>query len=442
MSRVIVLVFRELRAVDQTALVLACSKSNEVLVTFNFDPSQYEEKQNKYFTHRGFEMLKDAVAELNSVLSDKLYVMEGILLDNLKSLMQHFKPQQLYVTQDYTPFAIKRAEQINVLCRVLGVEMVYISDHVLFIPPKPYKKFTPFYNLARAVEPAKPHRAQLASVVDYKKIPNLREHRIPDQLIGVNNNLRRQALGILNKIATKQITYEKDNLASGLHISAFLKYGLISIREAYTAAHAAGIEELVRQFYWRDFWYQLALHNPQVFSGPLNLRFAKLPWTNDRGMINKWILGRTGYPIVDAGMRELKETGYIHNRIRLVVACFLVKNIGADWRIGEKYFAMQLVDYDPAINNGNWQWVAGVGADAQPYIRTFNPSLQAKTLDPKTEYIRRWVEELRSPEIDNRSILQWEKYHPQFPESKFHYPAPMLDYTKTKEQIIEWYKNA
>ena len=188
-----------------------------------------------------------------------------------------------------------------------------------------------------------------------------------------------------------------------------MKYGNISVREAYhIMKNKLGIEsDLIKQLIWKDFYAQLLYHNPKVLGNALKPKYNDIQWENNPTYLKKWKDGKTGFPIVDAGMRELNKTGYMHNRARLITASFLIKTLLIDWQKGEKYFAQKLTDYDPASNNGNWQWVASTGADSQPYFRIFNPWSQSKTHDSDCEYIKKWIPELEG--IPNKSIHQWDK---------------------------------
>ncbi|MCX7847016.1 MAG: FAD-binding domain-containing protein, partial [bacterium] len=209
---------------------------------------------------------------------------------------------------------------------------------------------------------------------------------------------RREALRILGDLGGfKEYAKTRDFPArptTGL--SAHIKFGTVSLREVYAAACAAlgRGHVLIRELYWHDFFTQIGWHFPHVFGHAFQRRYEKLGWREDEGMFQAWCEGRTGFPIVDAGMRELNTTGFMHNRVRMIVASFLVKDLWIDWRWGERYFAQRLVDYDPCVNNGNWQWAASTGCDAQPYFRVFNPWLQQRKFDGGGEYIRRWVPEL------------------------------------------------
>jgi deoxyribodipyrimidine photo-lyase len=189
---------------------------------------------------------------------------------------------------------------------------------------------------------------------------------------------------------------------------------------------------------WRDFYFQLGVGFPKVLHGePLKEKYINIKWENDIKKFNLWKSGNTGYPIVDAGMKQLNATGFMHNRARLITASFLVKNLFIDWRWGEKYYASKLYDYDPLVNNGNWQWVSSTGADSQPYFRMFNPWLQSKKHDPDGSYIKKWIPGLI--DVDPKIIHHWYKYS-KLREYSNMYIKPIVDYHKTKKIVLETYK--
>jgi deoxyribodipyrimidine photo-lyase len=223
------------------------------------------------------------------------------------------------------------------------------------------------------------------------------------------------------------------------HLSPYLKFTVCSPREVYNAlcSQLGTQHALIRSLYWRDFFTMIAYFFPYVFSGSFYPKFDKLAWSDDMTAFEKWCKGCTGFPIVDAGIRELNATGFMHNRVRMITASFLIKDLHINWRWGEKYFAQQLVDYDPAVNNGNWQWVASTGCDVQPYFRIFNPWSQQKKFDPECVYIKRWVPELKN--LEPKLIHQW--HDDRTRPFKHAYFAPMLDHSiKTKETLKAYQK--
>jgi deoxyribodipyrimidine photo-lyase len=221
-------------------------------------------------------------------------------------------------------------------------------------------------------------------------------------------------------------------------LSAHNKFGTCSIREVYFAIkHRIPEEkELIRQLYWRDFYTYITYHNPQVFGQAYRTEFDDITWSQSTNDFEKWCTGQTGFPVVDAAMRQLNQTGYLHNRARLIVSSFLIKDLMINWQWGEKYFAQKLVDYDPAVNNGNWQWVASTGTDMQPYFRIFNPWTQQEKFDAECEYIKKWVPELK--DIDTKTIHNWYKSDKQIKG----YPRPMVDHSVQREKVKDLYKKA
>lgn len=466
----LVLITREFRTTDHTALYEAAKVCDKIVPLFIFDPKQYDDKKNLYFSERSFRILKAAVAEMRYILDDKMAVICGDFLEQLKAVINHLRPSMLFMTKDYTAFAQSRETDVSIYCKNTGIQFVSVHDHLLFLSPKPYKKFTPFYNLALKEIPKLPKIMDLKHKLYITEDLAKATKQLPAHLNSKLLNLRRQAIHQLEHLISglKAQTFKKDSLDSSARISTYLKYGLLSVREVFhglAEIRTKGGKEdkkdredkkkkdeddedndkilspkdVIRQIYWRDFYYQLAWYNPQVFGSPLQPKYKAIPWEENRENITHWMRGTTGVPIVDAGMRQLNEEGWISNRMRLITSCYLVKVIGANWLMGERYFAMQLEDYDPAINNGNWQWVASTGADSQPYIRTFNPSLQSKAHDPECLYIKRWLPELK--ELTPQEIHKYAQYH-QALIDKYHlrYPKPILDFDERKKMIIDWYK--
>ena len=219
-------------------------------------------------------------------------------------------------------------------------------------------------------------------------------------------------------------------------LSASIKFGCISIREMYYALRSK--TALIRQLYWRDFYANVMYEFPRVLGHSLKPKYDKINWHHNSNWFNAWKKGETGYPIVDAGMRQMNTTGYMHNRARLIVASFLVKTLLIDWREGEEYFAQTLTDYDVANNNGNWQWIASSGADSQQFYRIFNPWLQGENFDKDCEYIKKWVPELST--LDPKIIHNWETEWVNHKDIK--YPKPICNYSQQKEKVLKMYKDA
>lgn len=223
------------------------------------------------------------------------------------------------------------------------------------------------------------------------------------------------------------------------HLSPYLKFTVCSPREVYAAVchHLSPHHELIRSLYWRDFFTSIVFFFPHVFKSAFHFKFNALKWSYSKRAYQRWCEGSTGFPIVDAGMREMNKTGFMHNRVRMITASFLIKDLHIDWRWGEKYFAQTLIDYDPAVNNGNWQWVASTGSDTQPYFRIFNPWSQQKKFDLECTYIKKWIPELR--DFSPKAIHEWyeEKYRAGYRK----YPAPMTNHKKAAKEALHAYRS-
>jgi deoxyribodipyrimidine photo-lyase len=242
---------------------------------------------------------------------------------------------------------------------------------------------------------------------------------------------RNEGLKILNQIQTHK-NYERERdfpaIKGTTNLSAHIKFGTVSIREVYHAIKQIDNFALLRQLYWRDFYIHIGFHFPHVFKGSFRPKYDRLDWKYDKSLFTIWCEGNTGFPIVDAGMRQLNSTGWMHNRVRMIVASFLTKDLLINWQWGERYFKEKLVDYDISVNNGNWQWAASTGCDPAPYFRIFNPWLQQKKFDPYCDYIKSFIPELR--DYNPRIIHNLFKTHPQ----KLNYPKPIVNHSVMREK--------
>ena len=337
----------------------------------------------------------------------------------------------------------------------LGVEDLIIvdSDDALLVDPqtfakddgRPYTVFTPFYRKASQREVRTPTGepvGRCSPADDYHgPLADLRSFW-PDATAPsrVSRGGRSRALAILKTIRTFADYERHRDLPAErgtTHLAPHHKFGTISIRETYHAVastFSAG-HTLVRELYWRDFFTHIAWHFPHVFSGAFHREYDHMAWVDRPDHFAAWCEGRTGFPLVDAGMRELVATGFMHNRVRMVVASFLVKDLHIDWRKGEAFFARHLTDYDPAVNNGNWQWAASTGCDAQPYFRVFNPWLQQQRYDPDCRYIRRWV-----PELGELTPREVHALHTPSLTRLVDYPAPLVDHAGQKAAVVALFK--
>lgn len=440
---------RDFRLDDNTGLIEALKNSEEVIPVFIFDPRQADKKNNSYFSQNAFEFLLESLKDLNGQLIDKkskLYVFEGVSENVVEKLLKEEKIDAVFVNKDYTPFSIQRDKNIEEICKKNRADFKTSPDMLLNEPEEilkkdlmPYTVFTPFWKYASIIDVKKPQKNIFNNYYKQKismeiNLEKNEYSKNPYRFKGGRN----EAIRILKNISSLK-NYESVRdypyIDGTSKLSAHLKFGTISIREAYwaVAREFTKAHPLLRQFYWRDFFYHIAYNFPRVFGNAFQEKYNNIKWNYNEKFFDAWKKGMTGFPIVDAGMRELNTTGYMHNRVRMIVASFLTKDLHIDWRLGEKYFAQKLTDYDPCINNGNWQWAASTGCDAQPYFRIFNPWLQQKKFDPKCEYIKKWVSELKdfSPET----------IHSIFEYQIANYPKPIVEHYKESKEAIDRYKS-
>ena len=445
---------RDLRVIDNIGLNLANSKCKRIYPVFIFTPEQVT-SANKFKADNAVQFMIETLQDLSSQINKmggKLLCFYGHNVQIVSYLIKALDINAVCFNADYSPYAMQRESSIIQLCDKMGVAIEYGHDYYLHPPGtilngsgEPYQKFTPFYNesLRKKVEsPASLRRIHFAS-----SNKNL-EHSISlvdalKKFTKVNPNIlvhggRTNAITQL-KVAAKNIknyprTHNELSQPTS-QLSAYIKFGCISIREVYKTFRSK--HDFIRQLFWRDFYANILYSFPQVLGHALKPNYNKVRWHHNTNWFNAWTKGETGFPVVDAGMRELNETGYMHNRARLITSSFLIKTLLIDWQKGEQYFAKKLTDYDPASNNGNWQWTAGSGADSQPYFRIFNPWLQGENFDPNCEYIKKWVPELK--DVPVKDILHWEDTYSQYKNIK--YPRPICNYEEQKDKALTMYKS-
>ncbi len=413
---------RDLRVEDNVGLFQALSRETPVIPLFIFDRTILEELPK---ADPRVQFIHTQLAEIHAIFESHnsgLLIEHGQPLEIWEKLIATYDVDAIYTNRDYEPYALKRDASVAALCANHAIEFLTFKDQVLFekddiLKPdgNPYTVYTPFKN---------------------KWLERLRTEGIPESVspnfsrLYLNNFAfpRLDAIGF-SPSAIRIPPFQLDHLTnydqvrdfpaingtSGL--STHLRFGTVSVREIIRKAlkiNAVFLSELI----WREFFMQILFHFPDVVNNNFRSKYDLIEWRNNTTEFQAWCDGNTGYPMVDAGMRELNATGLMHNRVRMVTASFLCKHLLIDWRWGEAYFAEKLLDYDLAANNGNWQWAAGTGCDAAPYFRVFNPSEQLKKFDPKMEYIRKWV-----PEIDG-----------------FGYPEPIVDHKFARERALKSYK--
>jgi deoxyribodipyrimidine photo-lyase len=440
---------RDLRLTDNTALNAALSLSQQVMLVFIFDPRQIE--PHPYQSRPALQFMLEALEDLQAQIARQ----GGLLYffhDRPEQVITHLQTEQqiqaVFVNRDYTPFSRRRDNDLRQLCSSLHLDFHSHADLLLNEPEQvlksdatPYQIFTAFYNRARQNPVALPQSLTAGQFSVNYPMAGLTG---PEQFKQAHGNAlsggSAAALAILEHTLPDCQNYSRQRdfpaLAATTSLSAYLKFGCCSIREAFYAILQNLGEEhaLLRQLYWRDFFTHIAFHFPRVFGHAFHARFDAIPWENNAQNFRAWAHGRTGFPIVDAGMRELQQTGGMHNRARMITASFLVKDLHVSWRWGEQYFAQHLLDYDPCVNNGNWQWAASTGCDAQPYFRIFNPWLQQKKFDADCRYIKQWLPELR--DLPAAAIHHWSGQI-----ANIDYPRPIVDHALQSQKIKAIYKN-
>ncbi len=441
---------RDLRLADNTALLAALAESKNVVPCFIFDPAQVT-NENHYKSNNALQFMLESLDDLAAQLAakgGKLHLFYGDPIDVVATIIKESGIEAVFVNSDYTPFSIKRDKALAALCKKLGVDF-HAYDDALLNPPAagcktdgtPYSIFTPYFNHASMISVAEPKQNKHTNygTVSRKEVElkSILDERNDDIFARGGRAEAKKILAHLDRYKNYEQERDLPAVAGTTGLAAHLKFGTCSVREVYhaiTGALGKG-HTLIKQLYWRDFFTHVAFYGPHVFGHAFNKKYQHIKWDNNMRKFRRWCIGDTGFPIIDAGMRQLNQTGWMHNRVRMIVASFLVKDLHIDWRMGEQYFAIKLVDYDPAVNNGNWQWAASTGCDAQPYFRIFNPWLQQKNFDPDCRYIKQWVPELAR--LSPAHIHDWYKTSVQPSQP---YPKPMVDHAVVSKQAIELFK--
>ncbi len=443
---------RDFRIKDNTAWnKMLMNENGPIYPIFIFTPEQIDGKLNKYKSDNSVQFMIESLLELNKEIKltfcygEIIKVLNNIIITNSSN-----KIKSIYTNTDYTPYAIHRDEIIEKYCKDHDIKFEPCHDITLFEPNtiinssgKIYQKYTPFMRACIAKRVPKPNSINKSKVIKHAKtsyeisINKMKSFYKHNELIHVHGG-RPNALKILNNI-NKFSSYTKTRNTLHLNttnLSAYLKFGCISIREAWYKLKIN--KTLIRQLIWREFYYHLGYGFINRFGKSLKPQYDNIKWINNSSHFKKWCEGRTGFPIVDACMTQLNKTGYMHNRGRLIVSSFLVKNLLVNWKYGEKYFAQKLVDYDVFVNQGNWQWVSGSGADSQPYFRIFNPNRQSENYDKDAIYIKKWLPELK--DVDNKHLHDWDNYYQDYKDNKIDYPKPIINYTESKNKALTMYR--
>lgn len=419
---------RDLRIEDNAALHAALKSGFPVLLLFIFDKAILDplptEDRRVVFIHRSLNRLKDRLEQMGSTLMIKY----GMPSDVWEELTATFNVKAVYTNHDYEPYAKQRDQEVSNILNGKSIPFLTYKDQVIFekseiVKPdgKPYTVFTPYskqwkIKLNDFYIKAYPTEQYLENLLrcEPSKMPSLTGLGFKDMNIGF------PGVDFAAKLASYELRrdYPADDATS--YIGLHLRFGTISIREAARTALANHADKWLSELIWRDFYMMILHHFPQVQHQAFKPAYDRIQWRNNEQEFEAWCNGRTGYPIVDAGMEQLNQTGFMHNRVRMVVASFLTKHLLIDWRWGEAYFAEKLLDYELASNVGGWQWACGSGNDAAPFFRVFNPELQAKKFDPKNQYIYKWA--------------------PQYKQEK--HDPPIVDHAFARDRMLRVYKAA
>lgn len=420
---------RDLRLQDNAGLFHALTENKDVLPLFIFDTAILDRLENKL--DKRVDFIHQALTQLNTELhraGTSLLVRTGTPLQVFESLCSEFLITSVYTNHDYEPLAIKRDCEVEEFLRNKSIRFRSFKDQVVFEKQEvvkddglPYTVFTPYSKKWKAtlsedhLRPF-PSEQHLSSFVNWSpsRLPTLASIGFSET--GIKFRVPQPDESVIEHYHE---TRDYPAIAGTSKLSVHLRFGTVSIRQLVKKARQLN-EQWLNELIWREFYMMILFHFPHVAVSAFKKNYDRIPWINNPDDFERWCNGQTGYPIVDAGMRELNQTGFMHNRVRMITASFLVKHLLIDWRWGEAYFAEKLMDFDLSANNGGWQWAASSGCDAAPYFRVFNPSEQTKRFDPKLNYIRKWVPELDSLE----------------------YPLPVIDHKFARERVLATYKKA
>lgn len=411
---------RDLRLRDNTALNLAISKKLSVQPIFIFDDDILNELPNDdprvCFIYKNLNHIDKSLKKHHS----SMLCLRGKPVEIFKELIKTFEIDSVYVNKDYEPYARQRDQKIKQLLNAHDVSFISIKDQVIHEENEvlkndntPYTVFTPFKRKWLDHYHPKKYSDKIDCNYFYRQIrtfPSMEELRIKKSHILVKDFN-------LSKLDDYEQIRDYPHINQTSYLSPHLRFGTVSIREILSKLKPKN-SVFQSELIWREFFMQILYHFPHVVTENFKPKYNAIKWLNNESDFEKWRSGNTGYPIVDAGMRQLNETGYMHNRVRMITAGFLCKHLLIDWRLGEAYFAKKLLDYELSSNNGNWQWAAGTGCDAAPYFRIFNPYEQQKKFDKNQNYIKKWVSEINTNQ----------------------YPEPIVEHKFARARALETYK--
>jgi deoxyribodipyrimidine photo-lyase len=460
---------RDLRLQDNTTLIKQFKNHKEVVPIFIFPPEQIDPKKNNYFSNNSVQFMIESLHELSENInhySGKFYFFKG---DTLKVLKSIHNIESIGFNIDYTPYAKKRDNEIKLWCEenkiICYMEEDYALNDIINGQTKkkdntPYQVFTPFKNYCM-------NNLKIRSIDNFKKFKFNKIHDLDknkyiinekdiDKFYIANPNInvhggRKNGLKILSSLDKfKDYQKERDYLTyKTTFLGAHNHFSTVSIREVYFAMidKLGKHSGLINELYWRDFYMNITHYFPHILHGQISgknksykEKYDKLSWSNNNKIFDKFCKGETGFPIIDAGIKQLLTSGFVHNRVRMIHANFLTKDLHIDWRKGEEFYAKNLVDYSPMQNNGGWQWAASTGTDSQPYYRIFNPWSQVEKYDKKLEYIRKYLPEL--DKVPDKDIINWYKpeVHDKWLTDGIKYFKPIIDHNEERKKTLHDYK--
>jgi deoxyribodipyrimidine photo-lyase len=419
---------RDLRLEDNVGLFHALNSGTPVLPIFIFDDSILaqlpKDDARVTFIHQQLEKIQQQL----STIGKSLAVFHGKPQEVFSKLISENKIQAVFTNHDYEPYARKRDLELFHLFKEHNIEFKTSKDQVIFEKSEvvkddgtPYVVYTPFSNkwLDRF------NKSQLIFYKSEELLHNIAPHNYPFlslETIGITpSTIKVTPFDIsTNLIDNYEATRNFPAQNKTSYLGIYLRFGAVSIRKMVSIAIQSKNNTFLKELIWREFFMQILWHFPHTSNSSFRPKYDAIQWDNNEDLFKKWCEGKTGYPFVDAGMRELNATGHMHNRVRMIVASFLCKHLLIDWRWGETYFATKLLDYEQSSNVGNWQWACGSGVDAAPYFRIFNPTEQIKKFDKDLVYIKKWIPEFNTP----------------------NYPNPIVDHKEAREKCLRIYKNS
>ncbi len=418
---------RDLRIEDNVGFYEALRSNDQVLPLFIFDPDILDPLEDRNdprvtYMHQRLELLNEELMLMGSCL----WVIHDQPINAFKQLIEEFSVQVVYTNNDYEPYAIKRDAAVRDLLKEHGVafhgykdQVIFEKDEILKSDGRPYTVFTSYSRRWKCMLSEKPIQLCEALAKDHLlQCEGLKISSLESLGFTSTERIVKPIDLSLEMLSQYELLRNIPAVDATSHLSVALRFGTISIRRVVLGVKQ--YEHFLNELIWREFFMQVLYHYPNVVWESFKPDYDRIEWVNDEECFLQWCEGRTGFPMVDAGMRELNETGMMNNRVRMVTASFLTKHLLIDWRWGEAYFARKLMDYELSSNNGNWQWVAGTGCDAAPYFRIFNPEQQLRRFDPEEKYIRRWI--------------------PEYGTSA--YPHPMVDLGESRLRTLSAYKQA